>query len=101
MKVEFNHAGYGRTVPLIFWRKNGEKPKELETKSYINDDLYIRLKLRLTEKGYVYTFNEITPVAGDDDRKNGILWENDRIVLNLFEPMLKLEEEVIVKNEND
>lgn len=94
MKVEFNHAGYGRTVPLIYWRKGGDgtTPVDLDIKEYYKN-LYIKLKIRLTEKGYVYTFDDATFVNKDDEttRCNGILWEDERLVFNLFEPMLKQE----------
>ena len=87
MKVEFNHAGNGRIVPLIFWPKSGTKPKDLA--NYI-DSLYIRVLIALTERGYVYSFPDIEEVLENNPltRRNGILWENDRIVFNLFEPRI-------------
>lgn len=99
MKVEFNHAGYGRTVPLIRWPKelgaNGkEKMKGAARKLTIGtylDALYIPIQIALTEKGYVYSFPNA--ISADDTenggRKNGIVWENERLVLNLFEPMIE------------
>ena len=89
MKVEFNHAGNGRTVPLIFWKKDGNKPKDLTIANYM-DNLYIKVRIALTDKGYVYSFPEITEAFPNNapSRRNGILWENDRIVLNLFEPRI-------------
>ena len=95
MKVEFNHAGYGRTVPMIFWKKDEnetDKPTKLTTKNYL-ENLYIKLKVKLTDKGYVYTFNDIISSKLIGGRKNGIVWEDERIVLNLFEPMITKEEE--------
>lgn len=89
MKIEFNHAGYGRTVPLIYWPKdeNGV-PIKLTTRNYLKY-LYIPVKLSFSEKGYVYSFPDTFQVTDDPDtRKNGILWENERIVFNLFEPMI-------------
>jgi hypothetical protein len=94
MKVEFNHAGFGRTVPLIYWPREtgGTNPMQLTTRNYL-ENLYIKVRISLTEKGYVYDFPQA--VSWDDDRnfgrKNGIVWENERLVLNLFEPMIEPE----------
>ena len=92
MKVEFNHAGYGRTVPLIYWRKKideygheTDEPVKLDINNYL-DNLYIPLKAKLTDNGYVYVFPDTR-----EDRKNGIVWENNRLVFNLFEPKLELQ----------
>lgn len=90
MKVEFNHAGYGRTVPMIYWRKDetGE-PVSLSIENYMKN-LYIPVRISLSDNGYVYSFPDA--VSSDDEnaggRCNGIVWENERLVLNLFEPML-------------
>jgi len=99
MKVEFNHAGYGRTVPLIRWPKelgaDGEenlngKARKLTMGTYL-DALYIPIQITLTDRGYVYSFPDA--ISAEDDskggRKNGIVWENERLVLNLFEPMIE------------
>ena len=99
MKVEFNHAGIGRTVPLIRWPKekdeegkeipNGNADK-LTIENYLSN-LYIKVRIALTEKGYVYTFPNT--VSSEDKnnggKRNGIVWENERLILNLFEPMLE------------
>ena len=86
MKIEFNHAGNGRTIPLIFWKKddNGQ-PVKLNIKNYF-ENLYIPVRYGLTDKGYVYFFE-----GTETERNNGLVWENDRLVLNLFEPKLELE----------
>jgi hypothetical protein len=99
MKVEFNHAGYGRTVPLIRWPKelgaNGEEnlngsARKLTMGTYL-DALYIPIQITLTDRGYVYSFPDA--ISAEDDskggRKNGIVWEDERLVLNLFEPMIE------------
>ena len=98
MKVEFNHAGIGRTIPLIFWRKddNGE-PSALTMNNY-NENTYIPIRIQLTEKGYVYSFPDTVSVKVNsqeqvEGRDNGIIWESDRLVFNLFEPMIELETE--------
>ena len=97
MKIEFNHAGNGRTVPLIYWRKKSDGmggtadiPVDLTIENYLKN-LYIKVRISLTDRGYVYSFPDA--VAADDEerggRRNGIVWENDRLVFNLFEPMIK------------
>ena len=55
MKVEFNHAGNGKTIPLIMWPKNerGEYI-ELTTENFI-ENLYIPIKL-VTE-GYAHSLS--------------------------------------------
>lgn len=93
MKVEFNHAGNGRTIPMIRWPKtNDGSPEPLTIANYL-DNLYIELRISLTDKGYVYHFPKA--VSADDEsnggRKNGIVWEDERLVLNLFEPMIQPE----------
>lgn len=89
MKIEFNHAGIGRTVPLIYWPKEGDGPQKLTIENYL-ENLYIKVRIALTEKGYVYMFPDTVKVTDDPaTRKNGIVWENERLVLNLFEPMIE------------
>lgn len=87
MKIEFNHAGYGRTVPLIYWPKDAEngKPIKLTTQNYL-DNLYVRIRVSKSDKGYVYDFPD-----AKEERDNGIVWENERLTLNLFEPMIEPE----------
>ncbi len=97
MKIEFNHAGYGRTVPLIYWRKKWDEeqktyidePETLTTSNYL-DNLYIKVRLAFSDRGYVYSFPDAVSAEDEENggRKNGIVWENERIVLNLFEPMI-------------
>lgn len=97
MKIEFNHAGNGRTIPLIFWRKDGNnEPVKLNIGNYFKN-LYIKVKIALTDKGYVYSFPNAVSAEDNEKggRKNGIVWENDRLVLNLFEPKLELEGEQV------
>lgn len=83
MKVEFNHAGYGRTVPLIHWKTINGKPVKLTVSNYF-ENLYIPIEVGLTDKGYVYSF---------EADQNGIVWEDDRLVFNLFEPKIENEGE--------
>lgn len=81
MKVEFNHAGYGRTLPMIMWPYNGE-PKDLTIENY-RDNLYIPIKIMHINHKYCYTI---------DAKKIGetpcVTMEKNRIVLNLFEPKI-------------
>lgn len=94
MKVEFNHAGLGRTVPLIFWRKDKDgKAETLTMKNYL-DNLYIPIEISLSDRGYVYSFPDAISAEVDGGRCNGIVWENERLVLNLFEPMIEPEPEI-------
>ena len=106
MKVEFNHAGIGRTVPLIYWPKETEgngagKPIELTTKKYL-ENLYVKVGISFSEElGYVYFFPDAVSATDtwQGGRKNGIVWENERLVLNLFEPMIKPEENPVGGNQ--
>ena len=97
MKIEFNHAGNGRTVPLIFWKKQVDEyghaidlPVDLTIENYIKN-LYIKVRISLTDRGYVYSFPDAISAEDEENggRRNGIVWENDRLVFNLFEPMIK------------
>ena len=92
MKVEFNHAGIGRTVPLIYWpkEKNGQSPIKLTTRNYL-ENLYTQVRISLTEKGYVYDFPDAVSAKLINGKRNGIVWEDERLVLNLFEPMIEPE----------
>lgn len=96
MKVEFNHAGIGRTVPLIFWRKDKDGNAETLTMKNYLDNLYIPIEISLSDRGYVYSFPDA--ISAEDrehgGRCNGIVWENERLVLNLFEPMIEPEPEI-------
>lgn len=97
MKVEFNHAGYGRTVPLFCWPRETvegggvlDKPAKLTIENYRNN-LYIKVRLSFTEeKGYVYSFPDAVAANDTDNfgRRNPIVWENDRLIFNLFEPRI-------------
>jgi hypothetical protein len=54
MKVEFNHAGNGKTIPLIMWPvdENGNF-EALTTENYIKN-LYIEVKVSYVNGRYVY-----------------------------------------------
>ena len=94
MKVEFNHAGFGRTVPLIMWPKNEiGQPQALTVENYLKN-LYIRVRIALSDRGYVYSFPDAVSSENEEagGRRNGIVWENERLVLNLFEPRITPDE---------
>lgn len=74
MKVEFNHAGNGKTIPMILWPKKNGKYVPLTTENFV-ESLYIPIQIRYYKDKYIYT----VPSA-----KN----ENDSIILRLFEPKL-------------
>lgn len=94
MKVEFNHAGNGKTIPMIMWPKfywnpnkkneNGTKGgyehtdtyQPLTTNNFI-ESLYIPIKITYFKDRYVYYI---------PDAKNYM--ENGNISLILFEPKL-------------
>ena len=77
---------------------NGNADK-LTIENYLSN-LYIKVRIALTEKGYVYTFPNT--VSSEDKnnggKRNGIVWENERLILNLFEPMLETDK---VEKENN
>ena len=77
LKVEFNHAGYGRTIPFVMW--NMDNPESGLTMDNLFDCLYFKVKIMYTDKGYVYTI----PDAINDS--------NNRMIINLFEPRLEME----------
>lgn len=76
MKVEFNHAGFGRTMPFIAC-KFGKSNLSLED---YKKGLYIKLKLKYIDGKYMYLV--------DEDNDKTIKIENATITFNLFEPKL-------------
>lgn len=75
MKVEFNHAGNGKTIPMIMWPKKDDKYVSLTTENFF-DSLYIPVKILYLNGKYIYYI--------PDAFKN----ENGEISLVLFEPKL-------------
>ena len=75
MKVEFNHAGNGKTIPMLMWPKdeNGNYT-ELTTANFLSC-LYIPVGIRYIDNRYIYYI----PSAKNED-------ENIRLIL--FEPKL-------------
>ena len=74
MKVEFNHAGNGKTIPMVMWPKDDDAFRKITIDSFLHD-LYIPVRVRYIDGKFVYYF----PTA-----KN----ENGKIRLILFEPKL-------------
>ena len=89
MKVEFNHAGYGRTIPLVYI-KNGKLPisymfkKEngkVITKNDLSDlynDMYIPITIGYDEinNDYIYSYDVPIRAIGEET------------VINLYEPKI-------------
>ena len=80
MKVEFNHAKYGRTIPMIMWPESGLTMESLP------EALYIPLKLKYLqeeenineEKAFVYVFDDSEYINREDNT----------LEFNLVEPKL-------------
>ena len=81
MKVEFNHAGNGKTLPMIMWPKVNGEYVPLTIDNFI-ENLYIPIKLTYINGRYVYYI--------PDAYKN----ENGNIDLVLFEPKIDYEDDV-------
>ena len=81
MKVEFNHAGNGKTLPMIMWPKVNGKYVPLTMNNFI-ENLYIPIKLTYINDRYAYYI--------PDAYKN----ENGNIDLVLFEPKIDYEDDV-------
>ena len=77
MKVEFNHAGFGRTIPFIVCNIN---QAGLSLNDY-KESLYIKLKLKYIDGKYIYLLDEENKTIIVDDK-------NVTIIFDLFEPKL-------------
>ena len=87
MKVEFNHAGNGKTIPMIMWPKDGDKYCPLTTNNFINS-LYIPVKTLYLNERYVYYI----PNAINND---------GNIELILFEPKLDMIPDKNINNDGN
>ena len=87
MKVEFNHAGNGKTTPMIKWPKSGNTYLPLTIDNFI-ENLYIPIKIKYFNGKYIYYI--------PDAYKN----EDGNISLVLFEPKLDFIEDKDLKNTN-
>jgi len=83
MRVEFNHAGNGKTIPMIMWPKRNNVFVPLTTENFI-ESLYIPVKISYLNGRYVYYI----PTANTND---------GNIELILFEPKL----DMLPDTEND
>lgn len=84
MKVEFNHAGNGKTLPFIVW-PNHVGDDDLTVDKYF-ESVYIPLRIQHINDKYYYYFDDSDKfpyVQCDRDAKS--------ITFNLFEPKLKRE----------
>ena len=79
MKVEFNHAGYGKTIPVLQWPMSGDTYIPLTTSNFL-ESLYIPVSLHKIDGRYLYEY----PTAEHDGQGN--------LVFNLFEPKLDVEQ---------
>ena len=77
MKVEFNHAGNGKTIPMIMWPQSSTGNFLPLTMDNFIDNLYIPVKLKYINGSYVYFIPGADNVDGN-------------ISLILFEPKLDL-----------
>lgn len=79
MKVEYNHAKYGRTIPMMLWYPGCDwTVNNLDARNLL-DNLYCEVRIKYLENGkYVYWF----PDANNDK-------DSMSITLNLFEPRLE------------
>lgn len=64
MKIEFNHAGNGKTIPLIIWPKVGTTYRSLTIDNFL-ENLYIPIEIKNYNGKYIYsisggTFNDGT-----------------------------------------
>lgn len=74
MKVEFNHAGNGKTIPMILWPQNGGSFEEL-TPTNLSESFYIPVHVKYSSKlnRYVYSVPKAT-------------YSGETLIFNLFEP---------------
>ena len=71
LKVEFNHAGYGRTIPMMLWDKE-KLANGLTIDNYL-ENLYITIRIKYNNKGYTYSVPDV-------------INDNNLLTFNLFEP---------------
>ena len=97
MKVEFNHAKYGKTIPFLYFTDTSNNPsskikkgylktpnggKKIDMKSYFKD-LYIEMRVQYDENTRSYMY--YLPYNNSSD--------NSDIIFNLFEPRINGESE--------
>ena len=87
MKVEFNHAGYGKTIPFMPWPESGTD-HGVTIEEYFKN-VYIPVKICHINKAYYYYFGLDNFGKGNPYIKCNK--DNKSITFNLFEPKLKKE----------
>ena len=87
MKVEFNHAGYGKTIPFMPWPELGTD-HGVTIEEYLKN-VYIPVKICHINKAYYYYFG--LDDFGKDNPYIKCNKDNKSITFNLFEPKLKKE----------
>ena len=97
MKVEFNHAKYGKTIPFLYFTNRDKTPSDTPKRRYIDivngqtsvdmesyfTDLHIEMRVKYDEetRSYIYYLPYDNTTESTD------------IVLNLFEPKINGDEE--------
>jgi len=79
MKVEFNHAGCGKTIPMMIWPINEDGDYKPVTIDNFLQSLYIPVYLRYIDGKYTYE------IGGGDIYNNSIIF-------TLFEPKIDIEQ---------
>lgn len=79
MKVEFNHAGNGKTIPLIIWPRKGNTDWGLTIDNFL-ENLYIPIEISEVDGQYIYVVK-------------GGKCENGHLEIPLFEPKLDTDNE--------
>lgn len=82
MKVEFNHAGNGKTIPMIMWPKDKNGKYIALTMNNFIENLYIPINLTYINDRFVYYI------------PNAFKNENGNIELVLFEPKIDYPDDV-------
>lgn len=80
MKVEFNHAGNGRTIPMMQWPRSGNTYVPLTVDNFM-ESLYIPVELMYLDGKYSYFFRTADFTSGGN------------ITMVLFEPKMDYEPE--------
>lgn len=94
MKIEFNHAKYGYTIPMTC--PSNEEHKDngyIDSENYsagmtsLLNDMYIPIKVRYNKETCSYEW------CCDENRGNFIQRENNTIIFNLYEPITNKQKE--------
>lgn len=83
MKVEFNHAGNGKTIPLIIWPRRGNTDWGLTIDNFL-ENLYIPIEISEVDGQYIYVVKANPSI---------VKCENGHLEIPLFEPKLDTDSE--------